>query len=172
MLYGYGKRTRKARAIFLVNVPIAVAVVIGALLYLPSDQERGSRRIDLAGIVTLSSSLLLVLLGLGGLGLGTGFNTLIGHLTNAGPSRYAPDISGASTTTLQIGGAIGVAAFGPSRGRGRDHRCFRHHHPRFGRNHHDRRGECPSCHPHRHRGGQRRQSRSSMGRFSLTSPGW
>lgn len=101
----------KARAIFLVNVPIAVEMVIGALLYLPSDQERGSRRIDLASIATLSSSLLLVLLGLGGLGLGTGFNTLIGHLTNAVPSGYAPDISGASTT-LQIGGAIGVAAFG------------------------------------------------------------
>jgi hypothetical protein len=87
-------------------------MMVGALLYLPSDQKRGSRRIDLASIATLSSSLLLVLLGLGGLGLGTGFNTLIGHLTNVVPSGYGPDISGASTTTLQIGGAIGVAAFG------------------------------------------------------------
>lgn len=56
--------------------------------------------------------LLLVLLALGGLGLGTGFATLIGHVTNSVPTDYAPDISGVSTTTLQIGGAIGVAAFG------------------------------------------------------------
>jgi hypothetical protein len=56
--------------------------------------------------------LLGVLLALGGLGLGTGFATLIGHLTDAVPGRYAPDISGVATTTLQIGGAIGVAGFG------------------------------------------------------------
>jgi MFS family permease len=60
----------------------------------------------------LHETLFLVLLGVGGLGLGTGFNTLIAHLTSAVPSRYSPDISGVSTTTLQIGGAIGVAAFG------------------------------------------------------------
>lgn len=59
-----------------------------------------------------NSALLMVLLGAGGLGLGTQFSTLIGHLTNAVPKRYAPDISGVSTTTLQIGGAVGVAAFG------------------------------------------------------------
>jgi MFS family permease len=53
-----------------------------------------------------------VLLAMGGLGLGTGFATLIAHLTDTVPSRYAPDISGVSTTTLQIGGAIAVAAFG------------------------------------------------------------
>lgn len=56
--------------------------------------------------------LLLVLLAAGGFGLGTGFATLIGHLTNAVPEGYAPDISGVATTALQIGGAIGVAAFG------------------------------------------------------------
>jgi MFS family permease len=57
-------------------------------------------------------ALLPALLGVGGLGLGSGFNALIAHLTGAVPSRYAADISGVSTTTLQIGGAIGVAAFG------------------------------------------------------------
>jgi predicted MFS family arabinose efflux permease len=56
--------------------------------------------------------LLAVLLGAGGLGLGTGFATLLGRLTNAVPADYAPDISGVTTTTLQIGGAIAVAAFG------------------------------------------------------------
>lgn len=252
------------RAIFLVNVPICAAVFVGALRYLPADQKRGSRRVDLAGVATLSASLLLlvlplilgraegwpvwawvclatsvpvfgaflatqrretarggnplinlhvvahpaifwglfsllaatgtyyallftlaqylqgglgrgalfsglvlvpwvaafglagqitrrlpaslgpnvpssgytlmaasyllisadlltgglhettllVLLGAGGLGLGSGFNVLISHLTDAVPSRYAPDISGVSTTTLQISGALGVAAFG------------------------------------------------------------
>jgi MFS family permease len=56
--------------------------------------------------------LLVVLLGLGGLGLGIQFSALIGHLTTVVPADYAPDISGVSTTTLQIGAAIGVAAFG------------------------------------------------------------
>ena len=56
--------------------------------------------------------LLAVLLAVGGLGLGTGFATLIGHLTNTVPRRYAADISAVSTTALLIGGAVGVAAFG------------------------------------------------------------
>lgn len=38
--------------------------------------------------------------------------TGIGHVTNAVPPRNAPDISGVTTTTLQIGGALGVAGFG------------------------------------------------------------
>jgi MFS family permease len=59
-----------------------------------------------------NDALLIVLLAAGGLGLGTQFSSLIAHLTNAVPQRYAPDISGVSTTTLQIGGALGVAAFG------------------------------------------------------------
>ena len=57
-------------------------------------------------------ALLVVLLGIGGLGLGIQFSALIRHLTNAVPAEYAPDISGVSTTTMQIGGAISVAAFG------------------------------------------------------------
>jgi MFS family permease len=57
-------------------------------------------------------ALLVVLLGAGGLGLGIQFSALLAHLTNAVPAEYAPDISGVSTTTLQIGGALGVAALG------------------------------------------------------------
>lgn len=56
--------------------------------------------------------LLVVLLSLGGLGLGIQFSALIAHLINTVPPEYAPDISGVSTTTLQIGGALGVAALG------------------------------------------------------------
>ena len=33
-------------------------------------------------------------------------------LTHVVPTKYAPDISGVSTTAMQIGGAIAVAAFG------------------------------------------------------------
>src|SRR5262249_39100230 len=33
-------------------------------------------------------------------------------LTEAATPRYAPDISGVFTTTLQIAGAVGVASFG------------------------------------------------------------
>jgi MFS family permease len=57
-------------------------------------------------------ALLVVLLGVGGLGLGIQFSALIRHLTTAVPAEYAADISGVSTTALQIGAAIGVAAFG------------------------------------------------------------
>ena len=55
---------------------------------------------------------LAVALGLGGLGLGIQFNALIAHLTTVVPVGYAPDISGVSTTTMQIGAAVAVAAFG------------------------------------------------------------
>jgi MFS family permease len=48
----------------------------------------------------------------GGLGLGTQFSAQLGHLTESVPSDYAADISGVSTTLMQIGGAIAVAAFG------------------------------------------------------------
>jgi predicted MFS family arabinose efflux permease len=57
-------------------------------------------------------ALLIVLLGAGGLGLGIQFSALIRHLTTAVPAEYAADISGVSTTALQIGAAISVAAFG------------------------------------------------------------
>jgi|ERR1017187_8009428 hypothetical protein len=40
------------------------------------------------------------------------FSAVIAHLTKAVPVEYAPDLSGVSTTAIQIGGAIGVAAFG------------------------------------------------------------
>ncbi|HEX6471804.1 MAG TPA: MFS transporter [Streptosporangiaceae bacterium] len=52
------------------------------------------------------------LLAAGGFGLGTQFSSLIGHLTAAVQPRHAPDISGTQTTMVQIGGALGVAAFG------------------------------------------------------------
>jgi predicted MFS family arabinose efflux permease len=55
---------------------------------------------------------LVVLLGAGGLGLGLQFSSMVGHMTAAVAPRYAPDISGATTTTITIAGAIAVAAFG------------------------------------------------------------
>jgi predicted MFS family arabinose efflux permease len=55
---------------------------------------------------------LLVLFGLGGLGLGIGFAALIRHLTEQVPAAYGADISEVATTTLQLGGAIGIAMFG------------------------------------------------------------
>ena len=57
-------------------------------------------------------ALLVVLLGAGGLGLGMQFSALIVHLTNAVSERHAPDISGVTTTTTTIAGAVGVAASG------------------------------------------------------------
>jgi MFS family permease len=58
-----------------------------------------------------SEALLVPLLGAGGFGLGIQFSALIAHLTKTVPTEYAPDISDVSTTAIQIGGALGVAAF-------------------------------------------------------------
>ncbi len=58
------------------------------------------------------TAVLVVLLGAGGLGLGTSFSAMLDHLTSAATPRYAADISGVFTTSLQLAGAIGVAAFG------------------------------------------------------------
>jgi MFS family permease len=57
-------------------------------------------------------ALLLALLAAGGLGLGINFSAILAHLTTAVPPGYAPDISGVTSTTAVIGGAIGVACFG------------------------------------------------------------
>ena len=55
-------------------------------------------------------ALLVVLLAAGGLGLGTQFSALIVHLTNAVSERHVHDISGVTTTTTTIAGAIAIAA--------------------------------------------------------------
>lgn len=57
-------------------------------------------------------ALLLVLLAVGGFGLGITFSSILAHLTAAVAPRYAADISGVFTTSLQVAGAIGIAAFG------------------------------------------------------------
>jgi predicted MFS family arabinose efflux permease len=64
------------------------------------------------GLLRPGGALFIVLLGFGGLGLGIGFAALLGHLTSSVAPRHAAEISGLSTTTTQIGGAIGVAAAG------------------------------------------------------------
>ncbi len=56
--------------------------------------------------------LLVVVLGVGGLGLGTQFSAMIAHLTSAVSERHAPDISGVTTTVMQIAATLGVAVFG------------------------------------------------------------
>lgn len=57
-------------------------------------------------------ALLIVLLGCGGFGLGTGFSALVTHLTTAVPARFAADLSGVFTTVSQIAGVVGVAGYG------------------------------------------------------------
>lgn len=57
-------------------------------------------------------ALLLGLLALGGAALGTSFSSILVHLTASATPRYAADISGVFSTSAQIAGAIGVAAFG------------------------------------------------------------
>jgi hypothetical protein len=54
---------------------------------------------------------LIAALAAGGLGLGVNFSAILAHLSGAVPPGYAADISGVSSTTAAIGGALGVAAF-------------------------------------------------------------
>ena len=60
----------------------------------------------------LGEILLVVLLGFGGFGFGTGYTANIRHLTAATPVRYASDMSGLITTFSQTAGVAGVAVFG------------------------------------------------------------
>jgi EmrB/QacA subfamily drug resistance transporter len=50
--------------LFLINVPIAIAIVIFGLLALPNNKGKASRRIDWAGIPVLSAMVLSLLYGL------------------------------------------------------------------------------------------------------------
>ena len=56
--------------------------------------------------------LLMISLAVGGLGYGAAFSGTLSHLTSAVTDRHAADLSGMFNTTLQVGGAIGVAVFG------------------------------------------------------------
>jgi MFS family permease len=53
-----------SRPIFLINLPIGVAVMIAALRYLPADAGGRPRRLDLWGVGTLSTPVLLAILPL------------------------------------------------------------------------------------------------------------
>jgi MFS family permease len=66
----------------------------------------------LFGGLFTAPGLLAPVLGLGGLGLGIEFAAMASLITAAIEPRLAPDFSGASSTLTQLGGAIGVAAFG------------------------------------------------------------
>ena len=54
----------------------------------------------------------MVLLGVAGLGLGTGFTGMLGHLTGSVTGEHAADISGLFNTITRAGGVIGTAVFG------------------------------------------------------------
>lgn len=52
------------RPVFLVNVPVGIAVALLALRLVPADVARGTRRLDLAGLVTAVPAVFLVVLPL------------------------------------------------------------------------------------------------------------
>lgn len=54
---------------------------------------------------------LIVLLGASGMGYGAAFGAVVAYLTESVGAEYAPDVSGLFNTTLQVGGATGVAVF-------------------------------------------------------------
>jgi len=102
---------------------VAAFGVAGPLL--PRVPPRLVRYVPVTGYVTLGTGYLLVaaaarapgivlvaLLGIGGFGLGTGFSSMVAHLTGAVDGRYAADIGGVITTIAQTSGVVGVASFG------------------------------------------------------------
>lgn len=50
------------RPIFLINVPIGLALIAVGWRFLPADARRGTQRMDLAGVAVLSAALLLLVL--------------------------------------------------------------------------------------------------------------
>lgn len=52
------------RPIFLINVPLCIAVLVGGSRVLPGDDRHGRSRIDLPGVTTLSASVLAVVVPL------------------------------------------------------------------------------------------------------------
>jgi predicted MFS family arabinose efflux permease len=74
-----------------------------------------------AGFAGLAASLLagdtsgvtlMTLLGVAGLGLGTAFTGMLGHLTSSVSGEHAAALSGLFGTATRAGGVIGTAAFG------------------------------------------------------------
>jgi cytochrome bd-type quinol oxidase subunit 2 len=54
----------------------------------------------------------MILLGVSGLGLGTGFTGMLAHLTSSVTAEHAADVSGLFNTATRGGGVVGTAAFG------------------------------------------------------------
>jgi hypothetical protein len=59
-----------------------------------------------------NGALLMTLLGVSGLGLGTGFTGMLGHLTSSVTTEHAADVSGLFNTATRGGGVVGTAVFG------------------------------------------------------------
>ncbi|SNR37032.1 Predicted arabinose efflux permease, MFS family [Actinomadura mexicana] len=107
----------------LVLVPwVAAFGIAGALV--PRLPARLAARAPVAGYLLLASvyvaaglarpdgTVLAVLLGFGGLGLGFGFAPQLGRLTAHVPDRHAADLSGLVNMNFQLAGVAGVAVFG------------------------------------------------------------
>jgi len=52
------------RPIFLINVPVGVALLVAGWRHLPADVARTSRRLDLRGVAALSAAVMLLVLPL------------------------------------------------------------------------------------------------------------
>jgi len=61
---------------------------------------------------TPQGAVLVALLGLGGLGMGVGFSSLIGHLTATVRPGVASDLSGVVSMNSELASAVGLAVFG------------------------------------------------------------
>jgi MFS family permease len=101
-----GQIVRRLPARAARRAPVAGCLLLGGAYAVIAATTLAGRHGE-AGLPVLA-----VLLCCGGLGLGVQFSALLAHLTGAVPSEYAADISGVSTTVMQIGGAVGIAAFG------------------------------------------------------------
>ncbi|KAA8880593.1 MFS transporter [Nocardia colli] len=98
-----GQLVRRAPAALIAWAPVGGTVLLaGAFAALSGVSFAGNH----------AETVLVILLGVGGFGLGVQFSAMLTHVTNAVHTGHAADISGVSTTLQQIGAAVGVAASG------------------------------------------------------------
>lgn len=87
------------RAVFLINVPVGLVAVPAAYRIVPESRAANGARLDVLGTLLVSTGLVLIVLPL-----------VEGH--QQGWPRHAASAAGVISTSLQAGGAIGIAVIG------------------------------------------------------------
>jgi len=94
---------------FMAQVDTTIANVATPSIH--SDLHASGAELELV-IGGFYEAVLVVLLGTGGLGLGLQFSSIVSRMSGDVGPEAAADLSGATSTTIQVAGAVAVSAFG------------------------------------------------------------